>query len=259
MLKIRGGLGCGLGCGLGQGGGEACLHAVEPGEGAGIGTLERLAAEVDGGDELDLLANVVEGEHLVEEEERRVGDAELVRGGRGEALDLAHDVVAEETDGSGGKGRKPGKDGGPVTAEGVLEGGEDVAFALAAGGGGAAALVNDEVTAARDDALIGLDADEGVASDALAALDGFEQKGLGFAGGETQEGTDGGFEVGDDAAGDGNQGVSAGEVLELGPAWGCPGRLRGGRPAGRCCGLVRVGHNRASRGVFHDDSSSYVR
>ena len=76
---------------------------------------------------MDLLLDVVEGEHLVEEHEAGVGDVEFVGGERGQALDLADDVVGEEADGAGGEGRQPGQAGGGVAGEGGLELGEDVA------------------------------------------------------------------------------------------------------------------------------------
>ncbi len=50
--------------------------------------------------------------------------------------------------------------------------------------------------AAGDHLLVGLDADEGVAADVLAAFDGFEQEGFGLCGGDAKESGDGGLEVG---------------------------------------------------------------
>ena len=64
--------------------------------------------------------------------------------------------------------------------------------------------------------LVGLDADEGVAADVLAAFDGFEEEGLGFGepsgAGDAEEGGDGGLEVGGEGAVDGHEGVRAGEA-----------------------------------------------
>ena len=93
--------------------------------------------------------------------------------------------------------------------------------------------------AARGESLVGLDADEGVAADAFAALDGLEEEGFGLFGvavgagvgaagavssGETQEGAYRGFEIGDEGAVDRDEGVLAGEGAEV---WF--GRRRGGR------------------------------
>ena len=69
---------------------------------------------------------------------------------------------------------------------------------------------------ARDHALVGADADEGVAADVLAAFDGFEEEGFGFSGGDAEESGDGGFEVGGDDAVDGDERVRAlRELLEV--------------------------------------------
>ena len=47
---------------------------------------------------------------------------------RGQAFDLADDVVGEEADGAGGEGRQAGDAGGLVAAERVAKQREDVAF-----------------------------------------------------------------------------------------------------------------------------------
>ena len=82
------------------------LQAVEARDGVVVGGLAVSAREVGGDDEQDRFLDVVEGEYLVEEHEAGVGHAEFVFGERGQALDLADDVVGEEADGSGGEGRQ---------------------------------------------------------------------------------------------------------------------------------------------------------
>ena len=106
---------------FGEGLGEALFEAVEAAEGIGVGGVGCSVARrrVGGDDEVDLFLDVVEGEDLVEEHEVGVGDVEFVGGERGEALDLADDVVGEEADGSGGEGRQAGEAGGGVAGEGV--------------------------------------------------------------------------------------------------------------------------------------------
>ena len=103
-------------------------------------------ASVGGDDEVDLLLDVVEGEHLVEEHEVRVGDVEFVLRGRWEVLDLADDVVGEEADGAGGEGREAGEARGSVAGERRLQLGEDVAGRSC---GACAALVHGDGAAAR--------------------------------------------------------------------------------------------------------------
>ena len=78
---------------------------VEAARGVSVGVA---AGEVGGGDEEDFLFDVVEGEHLVEEQEERVGNAEFVLGKLGQALDEADDIVGEKADRTGGEGRQAG-------------------------------------------------------------------------------------------------------------------------------------------------------
>ena len=71
-----------------------------------------------------------------------------------------------------------------------------------------------DLAAARDDALEGREADEGVAADLLAAFDRLQQEALALRPGRAQEGRDRGFEVGGQGAADGDEGVGAGQLQE---------------------------------------------
>ena len=164
---------------------------------------------------MDLFLDVVEGEHLVEEHQAGVGDAELVGGERGQAFDLADDVVGEESDGASGEGWQAREARWGVAAEGGFELGEDVALEGAA----FALFLHRDRRPAGDDLLVRLDADEGIAAHVLAALDGLEQEGFGLVVGDAEEGRDGGFQVGGDGAVDGHQGVFAAEAKELAGGW----------------------------------------
>ena len=91
-----------------------------------------LARQIGGDDKVDLLLDVVEGEHLVEEHQAGVGNAQLVHGQRGQALNLADDIVGEESDRAGGERRHSRQARRSVAAERLLQLGEDVAFEGAA-------------------------------------------------------------------------------------------------------------------------------
>jgi hypothetical protein len=164
---------------------------------------------------------VVEGEDLIEEHEARVGDVEFVLGEGGEAFDLADDVVAEEADGPGGEGGKARQAGWGVAGKGGFEFIEDVASK----GPALATFFNGDGVATGGDFLVGLDANEGIAADVLAAFYGFEEEGLGLRLsvallGDAEEGGDRGFEVGGDGAVDRDEGVGAGEFAEVGGGGG---------------------------------------
>jgi hypothetical protein len=66
-----------------------------------------------------------------------------------------------------------------------------------------------------DDAAAGADADVGVAAEALAAFNRFEEKALGLGGGEAEEGRDWGFKVRGEGAVERNERVGASEAQEF--------------------------------------------
>ena len=210
--------------GLGQRAGKALFEALEALERTRVGDRRGVAGsllsrKVGGDDEVDLLLDVVECEHLVEEHEAGVGDAEFVDGERGQAFDLADDIVGKEADRAGRKGRQARQARGGVAAERLLEFREDVALE----GPSLAGFFDGDVRPAGDDLLVRLDADERVTADMLAALDGFQQEGLGLLGGDAQEGGDRRLQVRSDGAVDGDERVLAGETGEFaggGRGWG---------------------------------------
>ena len=154
---------------------------------------------------------MVEGEDFIEEKQAGVGDVEFVRSGGGEFLDLTDDVVAEESDCAGGEGRQTGNVRGGVSAECFAQDGEDVALEV----DDALALGDGYLAAAGDDALIGIESDEGVSADFLAVFDGFEEEALGGLPSGAEEGGDRSFEVSDEGAEDGDEGVILREGEEI--------------------------------------------
>ena len=154
---------------------------------------------------------MVEGQHLVKKEQAGVGNAELVLGACGQALDLAHGIVGKEADGAGGKRGQARQPRGLVAAERVAQHGEDVALHA----GGFAALGDGDFAAARHNALEGREADEGVTAHLLAALDRFQEKALALRPGRAQEGRNRGFQVGHERAANGDERVRPGQSQEL--------------------------------------------
>ena len=114
----------------GQGLGEALFEFGEALDGLVVGVGGFAAGDAGGDDEPDLFADVVKGEDFIEEEQAGIGDAKLVFGEGGEALDLADGVVGEEAYGTGGEGGQAGQTGGLVAREGATEESKDVAFGL---------------------------------------------------------------------------------------------------------------------------------
>jgi len=200
---------------------EESLESIETSAGLvvkGIGGSAGIAGEIGRDDEVDLLLDVVEGEHLVEEHQVCVWHVEIIGGERGKPLDLSDDVIRKEADGSGGKGRQTGQASGRMRGELALELGKDIAFEVTCVGGGRVR----EGLPARRESLVGLDADEGVAANALAAFDRFEQEGFGLLRidvlgmpCEAQKGAHRGLEIGNDRAVNRDEGVVLGQGAEV--------------------------------------------
>ena len=170
------------------------LDSGDVAQGAIVGGAGRFGGYVGGGDDVDLVAKVIEGEHAIEEHEHAVGDVEVVFGVVADILQLAHDVVGAIADGSGGEGRQAFNLGGTMLVEEFLDDVED------AGGAGfdswnaglccelcrapwttGSEAVNRDLVAARFEAQERTHAQEGVAADFFAAFDGFEEEGVGLS------------------------------------------------------------------------------
>ena len=107
---------------------QALLQRRQPLHGLGIRFIRLGERDVGGGDHPDLLADVIEGQHFVEEQQAGVGNTEFVLGVVGQSLDLAHRIVGEESDRASGEGRQSGDAGRLVAAERVAQHVEDVAL-----------------------------------------------------------------------------------------------------------------------------------
>ncbi len=95
-------------------------------QGAVVGGAGLFGGNVGGGDDVDLMAQVIEGEDAIEEHEDAVGNMEVVLGAVADVFELANDVIGAIADGSGGEGRKTFDLGGTVLVEEFLD---DVEYA----------------------------------------------------------------------------------------------------------------------------------
>ena len=78
---------------------------------------------------MDLMAQVIEGEHAVEEHEDAVGDVEVVLGVVSDVFEAAHDVIGAIADRSGGERRKAFHVRGAMLLQESLDDVEDVSGA----------------------------------------------------------------------------------------------------------------------------------
>ncbi len=163
------------------------------------------------GHEPNFLADMVEGEHLVKKQQAGVGNAELILCLRGQAFDLAHSVVSEKSNRSGGKRRQARQPCRFVPAQRVAQNGKNIAGHAR----GFLALRDGNLAAARHDPLKRGEPNEGITAHLLAALDRFQKKALPLPPGRAQECRNRSFQVGHQRAVNGNQRVRSGESQKL--------------------------------------------
>src|SRR5262249_44611798 len=138
----------------------------------GVSSVRIGKRHVGGGNHPYLLAHMVKSEHFVEEQEAGVWNAEFILCAIGQSFDLTDGIVGEEPNRARGKGRQSGDPGGLVAPESVSQHVKYVAFDAS----GPAAFCDVDLPAASNDALVGIDSDEGVASDLLASFNGLQQE-----------------------------------------------------------------------------------
>ena len=146
--------------------GQALLQLVEPLDCLLVGVGRLAVGHIGRDNQPDLLAHVVEGQHLVEEEQAGIGNAEFVLGQIGQPLDLAHGVVGKIANRAGRERGQAGEPRGLVARKRPAQHGKHVVFKA----GDFSALGNGDIAATRHNPLEGRQADEGVAADLLAAL-----------------------------------------------------------------------------------------
>ncbi len=172
------------------------LDAGNVAEGASVGEFGSFAGEVGGGDDVDLVAEMIEGEDAIEKHKDAVGDIEIVDGEGSDVFEAADDVVGAIADGSGGEGRKAIHGGGTVSLEEFLDDVEDVAGAALGFFG--AGTKDFDFGSTRFEAEKRADTEKGVATDFFSAFDGFEQEGVRLVGSDREKGGDGSEQIGGD-------------------------------------------------------------
>ena len=169
--------------------------------------------EVGVGDDEDGFLDVVEDDEFVVDAEEEVGEVAIVCWGGGEffGFEVADGVVGGVTDGAADEG---GEDGGGGESD-ALDGAEEIFEVFEGVGGGEVSsfgfrvsgfVFDGHLVAEGFDDGVGAGGEEGVAGDAFAADDGFEEEGVLGAGAfcEAFVGGDGGEVIGEEGAEDGD-------------------------------------------------------
>ena len=173
--------------------------------------------ERDVGDDFERLAHVVENQHRVGQHQVEVGRAEFVVRMRGQALEVAHDVVGEKADRAAEEARQLGRLIGAKAAHLVAQSLERTLDRAHLDAASRPREVQPPAPPAQHHR--GLRTEKSVAPPLLAALHALEQKGV-VAARDLEKGADRSLEVGGNLAPDRNQVVALrGQGLELALVW----------------------------------------
>ena len=156
------------------------------GGGAIIGPARTLARYIGSGDDVNLVAQVIEGQQPVEEHQHAIGKRKIVLGVLADIFQLPHRVIGEIAHRARGEWRQPGHDRGTMLPQQFLDHLNRAALALFL----LLAALHHNVPALGPHLHVRTRSQKGVAADLLAALHGLQQKSVGLVGGDREKGGD---------------------------------------------------------------------
>ena len=124
---------------------------------------------------MDLVAQVIEGEHAIEEHQHAIGNVEIVDGVLADVLQSAHDVVGAIADRAGCEWRQAFHGRGTMLLQEFFDDVENISRAALDFVGRAAILMS---SAARFEPQKRAHAEKRIASNFFSAFDRFQQKGV---------------------------------------------------------------------------------
>ena len=95
-----------------------------------VGAARTLARHIGGGNDVDLVAQVIEGQQAVEEHQYAVGQGKIIFGMFADIFQLPHCVIGEVAHRACGEGRQPGHSGGAMLPQQFLDDLDRVSLAL---------------------------------------------------------------------------------------------------------------------------------
>ena len=198
-------------------GGEFFFDAGDVFDGAVVGRLgggfRRFARHVRRRDNVDLVTQVVEGEHAVEKHQHTVGNVEVVGGALADVFELAHDVIGAIADGAGGERRQAFHRRGTMLMQEFLDNVKNISGAAVDFLRGAA--FDCDLGAARFQAQKRTHAEKRVAADFFSAFDRFEQESVGLSVGDGEKSGNRREQVGGDGLHHRNQRCASRHAQEL--------------------------------------------
>jgi hypothetical protein len=153
-----------------------------------------LARNVGGGDDVNLMAQVIESQHAIEEHQHTIGQGKIVLGVLADSFQLANRVVGDVANGTGGETWQFRERRWMMLPEQLFQDWQHGTLALFA----RLTTFQQEILPTGPHLQVRTRPEERVAADLLAALDGFEQKSVRLIGGDGEKGRDWCQQVGRD-------------------------------------------------------------
>ncbi len=151
-----------------------CFDRGDVGQSAIVGFARRLRANVSCGDDVNLVAQMIEGQQPVVEGEDAIRKAYVILSAIRQPLELPHHVVGEITDAAGSKWRQSRQTSWTVLPQVLAQQIHHTTLMAPH----RRTFTNRQLVATRGDHGSRLRAQEGIASDLLATFDRFQQEGI---------------------------------------------------------------------------------
>ena len=148
-----------------------------------IGLARTLARHVSGGDDVDLVAQVIECQQTIEKHQYAIGQGKIIFGVFADIFQLPHCVVSEVAHRARGERRQPGHRGGTMLPQQFLDDLDRVSLALLL----LLAAPQFDVATARPHLHVRTRSQKRVAPNLLAALYRLQQKSVRLIGGNREE------------------------------------------------------------------------
>ena len=196
---------------LGQRPPQAFLDVRDAPDGQLVGAVHVAPLDEDVGHDRDAVAQMVEDQHRVREQERHLGQAHVVRRRLRQCLEAPHQIVAEVADEAAGQGRQAAHRRRPVAAHQLRGRREGVVMLQLEP---PAVLPHEKPAAGVGREGAGADAEERVTAQVPALFRTLQEKGATRLP-ELEECRNGGLQVGDEGVGDGQDVVRQCEAASL--------------------------------------------
>ena len=149
-----------------QTGGQLLLEDSDVSEGPVIGAARTLARNIRGGDDVNLVAQVIESQQAIEEHQHAIGQGKIVLGMVADSFQLADDVIREIANRASSERRQASDGRRTMLPEQLFHHRQHVALALFA----SLSALQHNVFAPRSHLQIGTRTEERIAANLFAAL-----------------------------------------------------------------------------------------